>query len=131
MQSKVYQAFREEERKEIEENRFAQVAMQQSAMLKNDFKDLNKNYAQLQKIVHDQLAETKKLEKEAKEKNKALHQIEVSKEDIESQIKAMQLNATAAKAKSAHKSSEPPSKSIKSTNIENSEEPAADSLKEK
>jgi hypothetical protein len=52
-------------------------------MLKNDFKDLTKNYAQLQKIVMDQLSETKKLEREAKDKNKALHQIEVSKEDIE------------------------------------------------
>ena len=59
------------------------IAQQQSGMLKNDFKDLTKNYAQLQKIVMDQLSETKKLEREAKDKNKALHQIEVSKEDIE------------------------------------------------
>ena len=37
MQSKVYQAFREEEQKEIEENRFSQIAKQQSSMLKSDF----------------------------------------------------------------------------------------------
>jgi hypothetical protein len=47
MQSKVYQAFKEEETKEIEENRFAIIAQQQSGMLKSDFTDLTKNFAQL------------------------------------------------------------------------------------
>ena len=73
------------------------------------------------------MGETKKLEREAKDKNKALHQIEVSKEDIEEQIKTMQLNASASKANSTK---QPSSKSMKSTSVETME-PAVDSMKEK
>lgn len=68
MQSKVYRAFKEEEQKEIEERRLATVTQDQFMLLKKDFLDLSKNYGMMQKLVRDQIAESSKLEKEARGK---------------------------------------------------------------
>jgi hypothetical protein len=45
-------------------------------MLRKDFIGLTQNYAQMQKIVKDQLSETGKLEKEAHDKGIAIDNLE-------------------------------------------------------
>lgn len=45
-------------------------------MLRKDFIDLTTNYSQMEKIVKDQLSETAKLEKEAKDKIIAIKTLE-------------------------------------------------------
>jgi hypothetical protein len=44
MQSQVYKAFRDEERKEFEEQQFSLVQQEQFGMLKKDFSDLSENF---------------------------------------------------------------------------------------